>query len=197
MPSPGSTLSQAVHGWGTTAAERARRYPCDDRLPDADVAAYRGVDVAAPPATVFRWVCQLRAAPYSYDWIDNLGRRSPGRLTGGLDALAVGQRVMTIFDLVDFEPGVQITIASRGTWRLGAVVVTYLVEPATGEGSRLLVKLLIRSPSGPVRGFVARRLLPAGDLVMMRKQLLTLKALAERAAAGGHAGHGAGVPRLR
>lgn len=35
MPSPGSTLRQAVHGWGTTGAERVRRYPCDDRLPDA------------------------------------------------------------------------------------------------------------------------------------------------------------------
>ena len=59
--------------WGTTEDERAAAYPVDDVLPDAEQWLFRGIDVAAPAALTFRWLCQLRAAPYSYDWIDNWG----------------------------------------------------------------------------------------------------------------------------
>ena len=60
--------------WGVTAEEVVRRYDADDLAPGAPGRWLRAVDVAADPATTWRWVCQLRAAPYSYDWVDNLGR---------------------------------------------------------------------------------------------------------------------------
>jgi hypothetical protein len=141
------------------------------------------VDVEAPPALVFRWLCQLRQAPYSYDWIDNLGRRSPRHMIDGLDHLEVGQRFMTIFRLVSFEEGRSITVAST-TGLFGRVVVTYKVVPVQADRSRLVVKLIFSAPPGPW-GWLMRRVLPAGDLVMMRKQLLTLKALTERDSALG------------
>ncbi len=169
--------------WGVSDVERRGRFPCDARCAGPEAALYRGVDVAAPPALVFRWLCQLRAAPYSYDWLDNLGRRSPPTLTPGLEALARGQAVMTIFELCDFEPDESITLvipARNGAARVfGEVWVSYLVRPAPEGGSRLLAKLLVRYPPG-LAGAVMRRVLPLGDLVMMRKQLLTLKRLAER-----------------
>src|SRR5205085_298872 len=86
--------------WGTTAAERARSFPCDPWLPGADDALFRAVDVDAPAAVAFRWVCQLRVAPYSYDWIDNFGRGSPRAVTRGLDAPAVGRRAMSFVGIV-------------------------------------------------------------------------------------------------
>ena len=73
---------ELVHIWGTSEAERLRPYPCDEMLRDPDQVMFRAVDVEAPQGHVFRWLCQLRLAPYSYDWIDNFGRQSPRRLRG-------------------------------------------------------------------------------------------------------------------
>ena len=83
---------------------------------------------------MFRWLCQLRVAPYSYDWLDNFGRRSPRTLTPGLDALEVGQRVMTIFELLEFDADSHLTIRTRSA-RFGVVVVTYRVS-ATEDPQR-------------------------------------------------------------
>ena len=187
----GSRWAATAETWGSTAAERAAPLPCDRHLPGADGVLHRAVDIDASPVTVFRWLCQLRAAPYSYDLIDNFGRRSPQRLTPGLEQLEVGQRFMTIFDLVEFEQDRQITLVvrERARWAFGAAAVTYAVSardveglsrPHDGsrpqdashpqDGSRLLVRIASKR-SG--------RLLPWLDLVMMRRQLLNLKALAE------------------
>ena len=38
---------------------------------------YRGVTLNAPTFVVFRWLCQIRVAPYSYDWIDNFAPAKP------------------------------------------------------------------------------------------------------------------------
>jgi hypothetical protein len=161
--------------WGSTASERARPLPCDEFLPDAGSVLHRAIDIDAPPATVFRWLCQLRAAPYSYDLIDNFGRRSPQRLTPGIEDLRVGQRFMTIFDLVEFEQDRHMTLVvrERARWAFGTVAVTYDVTPrGDGHDARLLVRVASKRAS---------RLLPWLDLVMMRRQLLNLKGLAERA----------------
>ena len=170
-------LHRLVTEFHSTKEERTSVWPCDRVLPDADIALFRAIDVSAPVSVVFRWLCQFRVAPYSYDWIDNLGRRSPRTLTPGLDDLSVGQRFMTMFELVAFERDDHITI--RSTHRLfGDVAVTYRVR-AADCGTRLAVKLLVRHRRDPL-GFVWSKVLPAGDLVMMRKQLRTIAALSAR-----------------
>jgi hypothetical protein len=83
--------------WGTTAAERDMPFPCDGLVASPDAMLYRGVTIEASQPLAFRWLCQLRVAPYSYDCIDNWGRRSPRHLIDGLDNLAVGQDVVGSF----------------------------------------------------------------------------------------------------
>lgn len=166
--------------WGSTPAERAQSFPCDAVLPAANMVGFRAVTVNAPVAAVFRWLCQLRVAPYSYDWIDNWGRPSPRTLTPGLENLAVGQTVMTMFRLVSFAPNAHLTIqAVLLQWLFGELAVSYCVQAESAERTRLLVKVCVRYPRG-FGGWLMSLLLPGGDWVMMRRQLLNLKALAEK-----------------
>ena len=99
-----------THTWGSTPEERALPFPVDRHVLAHDAALFRAVTIRAPASVVFRWLCQMRVAPYSYDWIDNGGRRSPRALTPGLEALAVGQEVRRIFDLIEFERDRHVTI---------------------------------------------------------------------------------------
>jgi hypothetical protein len=169
--------------WGTTSQERRYPFPGDGLISDPDDSLFRGVTINASAATVFRWLCQMRVAPYSYDLIDNGGRRSPRKLTPGVDELAIGQDVMTIFQLADFERDQHLTIrikpGSSAARTFGDIACSYLIVPASPNTSRLLVKLIGKYPEG-IKGKLMRRLLPWGDLVMMRRQLLNFKELAER-----------------
>jgi hypothetical protein len=87
--------------WNTTSQERAVRFPCDGYLEGPVRRLTRAVTITAPP-TVFRWLCQLKVALYSYDWLDNRGRRSPRQPTPGAERLAQGQP-FRVFELVEFE----------------------------------------------------------------------------------------------
>jgi hypothetical protein len=172
---------RTIAEWGSTADERARPYPCDDVLPDPEQVLFRAVSIGAPPSVVFRWLCQLKVAPYSYDRLDNRGRRSPRELTPGVDHLEVGEKVM-IFELASFAVDEHLTLVAWGHRTFGDVAITYAVHPDGPGGTRLVAKVLTRPLCGVI-GAVLRQVLPVGDLVMMRRQLLNLKALAERTTA--------------
>jgi hypothetical protein len=170
--------------WGATADEVADSYPCTALIQPA-FGLWRAVTVAAPAEVLFAWLGQLRVAPYSWDLIDNRGRRSPRALTPGLGDLAPGQPCMTVFEIVAVGPGPEFTarLRTRARRRFPDTAVTYRVRPAGPANSRLVVRF-DTSTTG-LGGAIARRLLPWGDLLMMRKQLRTLAGLAERQAATG------------
>jgi hypothetical protein len=150
-------------------------YPCAGLVSGPVVSVFRAIDIAAAPERVYPWLCQLKIAPYSYDLIDNLGRRSPRTLTPGVEQLQAGQKWIMVFRIASFEPGRHITGTTRDG-RFGHQACTYRVRPA-GIGSRLVVRLDM-SVSSALRGATAPAL-AWGDLPMMRKQLLTIRELAE------------------
>lgn len=169
--------------WGAVLpVDLTRPLPCDCWIPEPDRVLHRGVVSTAPPDVLFRWVGQLRLAPYSYDWVDNLGRASPRQLDPTLGPPVVGERINTIFRVVDTDPGRSVTMRFAADW-FGEVVCTYLVEPWDG-GARLLVRFPIAYVD-TVGASAMSWLMPAGDLVMMRRQLLNLARLAETTAQSG------------
>ncbi|BCJ48119.1 hypothetical protein GCM10010168_24790 [Actinoplanes ianthinogenes] len=157
--------------WGVTDSEVARRYPCDALVADPVLQAWRGVRVEAPAERVWAWLRQVRLAPYSYDWVDNLGRRSPRSLVA-LPEPRVGDpftstggwpqgRVLAV------EPGRHLTA------RIMGAVMSYVVEPQPDGSTRLLLKVVMRGNRLVAAGVCV------GDLVMARRQLLNFKRLAE------------------
>ncbi|GAA1919807.1 polyketide cyclase [Nocardioides hwasunensis] len=156
--------------WGVTDEEVRRRYGCDDLAPEPTLQAWRGVTVHAEPTRVWARVRQVRLAPYSYDLVDNLGRRSPQELRD-VQEPQVGDAFTRAFGRDQGEV-VAVVPARELTARIMGAHMTYAVEPGA-DGTRLLLKIV----AGTHRWLAPA--LSVGDLVMARKQLLTLKRLAE------------------
>jgi hypothetical protein len=158
--------------WGVTDNEILRSYPCDDFVVAPALQAWRGVRVEAPAEAVWPWVAQVRLAPYSYDWIDNRGRRSPRELVG-LPEPQVGERFTAaggrkLGRIVSVDPGKQLTGTIMGAF------MSYVLVPQEHDATRLLLKVTMKTTRWAVLG------LSVGDLIMARRQLLNLKQLAER-----------------
>ena len=65
--------------WGATQAEITEPVVGDELIPDATLVATRSIDCDARPTEVYPWLAQMgfgKAGWYSYDWLDNLGRKS-------------------------------------------------------------------------------------------------------------------------
>jgi hypothetical protein len=158
--------------WGVTDSETSRFYPCDDFVDSPALQAWRGVRVETPAEAVWPWVAQVRLAPYAYDWIDNLGRRSPRELAG-LPEPQVGERFTTAGGR---EAG-RILSVDRGNHLTGTIMgafLSYVLVPEDHGTTRLLLKVVMQTTRWKATA------LSLGDLLMARRQLLNLKQLAER-----------------
>lgn len=158
--------------WGVSDGEVLRSYPCDDFVTTSALQVWRGVTVEASADKVWPWVAQVRLAPYSYDWVDNLGRRSPRELVGLPDP-QVGERFTTaggreLGRIVSVDPGEQLTGTIIGAF------MSYVVVPRDHDTTRLLLKVVKQTNRWVGIG------LSIGDLIMARRQLLNFKKFAER-----------------
>jgi len=149
--------------WGVSEHEVVRSYPCDGFVSSPRLQAWRGVSVQAPAEVVWPWVAQVRLAPYSYDWIDNRGRRSPRELAG-LPEPRAGDRFTTaggqaLGRIVPVDPGKQLTGTIMGAF------MSYVLVPREDEMTRLLLKVVMQTTRWAAVG------LSVGDLIMARRRL--------------------------
>jgi hypothetical protein len=169
--------------WGATDEEVSRVMPGDDVVQHATFNATRGVTIQARPEEIWPWLVQIginRAGWYSYDWIDNLGRPSAQRIIPELQQVAVG----------DFIPiygtfGFWVKDFARNRWMLwwdnkGDTSWYWGLSPLDEKATRLITRLRLRylwlSPA-----ILFDVLADVGDIIMMRKCLLSIKQRAERA----------------
>lgn len=95
-------MTSLAQNWRAPEAEFTGSSPCDALVSASAERLLRAVTVAADPETLLRWVCQLKIVPYSYDLLDNRGRRSPRDFTSGPEKLDVGQRLVFVFTVAGY-----------------------------------------------------------------------------------------------
>ncbi|MCA2185529.1 SRPBCC family protein [Nonomuraea cavernae] len=169
--------------WGATRDEVRRPFPGDAIVPQPHIRATRAITIDAPPEAVWPWLAQMgdspRAGWYGYDLADD-GGPSADRIIPGLQRLKVGDLLPTGsgtgYLVEQVEPGRAIVLAVHAFH----VTETWAIVLA-GEGSRTRLLFRHRVLCRPgVLGLVYLLLSHAGNFLNVRKQLTTIKALAER-----------------
>lgn len=170
--------------WGASRSERGAALPGDDlvarpRLLDAT----RAIDIAAAPGAVWPWLVQMgagRAGWYSYDLIDNGGRPSARRIVPELQALAVGDVLPTGvgagFRVVALSPERHLVLSATGRRHALSWALVLAARPG---GARLVMRIRADRRGAPPAAALARSVIEPADFMMMRRQLLGIRARAE------------------
>jgi hypothetical protein len=175
-------------GWGASPYELHRHMPGDDIVGEPGFNATRAVTVAASPEAIWPWIVQIgfgRGGWYSYDLLDNLGRRSAERLVPELQHIEVG-------DLVPLGPGknsgMRVKEFERAHWavwwdeKLQLTTWAWVLTAMPDGSTRVVTRVRSRTEWQHPSTAVWRLLAEAADFPMMRKCLLGIKHRAETAA---------------
>jgi hypothetical protein len=180
-------------GWGASRDERDAAMVGDEVLPVAQFTATRAITIGVPPSRVWPWLTQVgvgRAGFYSYDLIDNRGRRSSGRILPQFQQIQVGDvaapmtdhpSATTSFRVASFRPGEALLWSKPdSTW------AWQLTRRSDGT-TRLVTRLKVRYRA-TLAGIGTIALIEVGDFPMMRKMLRGIKRRAESTRDPDHAG---------
>lgn len=150
----------AMRGFGASSSEAAARMPGDEYVGKGAAAYTQGIDIDAPPDSVWKWLVQVgykRAGWYNIDLVNRLadpayfhdGRSSALRIIPEFQAARAG-------DKIHLAPALGMTIARAEVPRLLVLVAepdrlggnnvawTFAVEPLAGGRSRLLARFRIQ-----------------------------------------------------
>jgi len=169
--------------WGSTIDEIDGPVVGDDICANARTIGTRSISIDAPPETVFPWIRQMgfgRAGWYSYDWMDNLCRRSATEIHPEWQHVQAGAKIpggpVSFTAAVVDEPNAFVLQLGQAGSR---VCFTLAYDLRTrGTRTRLVtrMRMRLRLPGG----LLAERLLfGPGDGFMVQRQLRVLKQRAE------------------
>ncbi|MEM7339018.1 MAG: hypothetical protein AAF467_10250 [Actinomycetota bacterium] len=179
--------------WGATDTEVASAMPGDHLVAAPGSVATRSITLGCGPDEVFDWLAQMgtgRAGWYSYDLIDNFGRRSARHIEPSWQVGEAGEPIPAgpmAFDTPVVDRPHALVIAVRQRRLLGHVVdfvLAYRLDPAAeaspssaasedAASTRLVTRATI-AIRGPL-GRLATVALTVGDGVMVRRQLIGLR----------------------
>lgn len=100
--------------WGATDEEISERFPGAELVPGGTRGATMATTIDAPPSKVWPWLIQMgygRAGWYSWDYLDNLGRRSSETLHPEWQNVKVG----------DYLSGPNVSELERTAWQVAAL----------------------------------------------------------------------------
>jgi hypothetical protein len=148
------------------------------------------VTIEATPEQIWPWIVQLgwgRAGWYSYDWVDNGGKRSSWEIMDEHQHLEIGSQFpmspWTAMYCRDFEAPRWLLMRmgdKEGTRDIGSFL--YYLDPIDEKQTRLLIRMRdkYRWLNPPI--LLMQLAVDVGDIIFQRKHLLGLKARAERMA---------------
>jgi hypothetical protein len=172
--------------WGATDEELARALPGDELVSTPTFNATRAISIAAPPERVWPWLVQVgsrRAGWYSYDLLDNLGRRSARRIIPELQQLTPG-------DVVPMSPdgkqGINVYSVDAPhsmVWGTpGDTSWVWQLDELPNGTTRLITRIRSRIQWTPI-SIAYSALMEVGDFWMIRKMLHGLRERAEGSSA--------------
>jgi len=167
--------------WGATTEEIHGSVVGDNLCPDATLIATRSITIKASPQDVFPWIRQMgfgRAGWYSYDWLDNLGRKSATSVHEEWQSVESGDKIPSgpisfTAAIVEAPRHFVLEIKSLGkkSPKLHFTLAYELRDDP--QGTRLVTRMRshIKLPFGSL---IERFILGPGDGIMLRRQLLTI-----------------------
>lgn len=169
--------NRAVLNWGSTASERARQLPHDERLPAPLIVWNHGMTIDAPAEEVWQWIAQIgdkRGGFYSYTFIENLAAgsqiyRNANRILPELQNPSPGTPLIGgVMTIAAVDPPNWLLAEAEESLGIGWTWI-WTVRSVSAGRSRLFVRTRIQPPGAPTRLGILGTLINTGGFVMERK----------------------------
>lgn len=180
--------------WGASDEEVALRLPGDEIVTNPNMDSTRAITIDAAPEDIWPWLVQMgkgRGGLYSYDWLDiafrYLDRPSSDQILPQFQQLKAGDLIPMGCDETTMDDFYVHIVEANHALVIGAVEPkvrdkvswAIVLQPISHDKTRLIMRVRGHIPLD-AKGVVLYALMDPAAFIMLRKQMLNLKRLAER-----------------